>query len=335
MRKTTLGILLLLASAPARADVGASVAGGAGWDSDSEVVGFFLDEAELRGDVATGRGALRFGAEAHLKLRPADHAGPMTWDQLVEYAVASTGADAWRVQLGRNLSPLGWESVDMGDVPFATHGILYDYGSPTTITGALVWAALLPDLLEGTFWAANGLDLAAPQDRFCGGLRLDLAPVDGWSLGLAGLLDGPTADDSTLWLSTDATLDVDPLLLVAEATWGTASRARAHGGAGSWTGAMLLGRLARGRLGGSLRLEWFRDPTGVRTGDAPDPPAFHALAASLGLLVGREESLDGSHGVLEVRYDRSLEDDGWDAWRVTALIVVTTGATEDAGSGAD
>jgi len=311
-----LAAVLLLVPAAAGADVGASVAGGVRWDTELDYVAFYLEEAELRADVTVKGGGLDFAAETHLKARPPDLDGPVSWEQLVEYAVASAGTDSWRLQLGRNLSPLGWESVDMSAVPFATHGMVYSYGSPTTITGALAWATLLPDLLEGTFWAANGLDLVVPQERFCGGLRLDLAPIDGWSLGLGGLLDGPTATNRLLWLSADLTVEADPLLLVGEATWGTEKDV------GSWTGAMLLGRLAQGRFGGSLRLEWFRDPAGSRTGVGD----FHRLAASLGLLVGREDNLDGSHGVLELRHDRSLEDDGWDAWAVTALIVVTTDA---------
>jgi len=310
--------LALVLPARAWAGVGASVAGGAQWDSDLDYVGFYLDEVELRADVEDGSAALGFGARVHLKARPVDLDGPVGWADLIERAAVWTGqGDAWRVVGGRYMSPLGYESVDMSDVPFATHGIVYNYGSPTTLTGAL----LQTDPFEGQFvctaFVANGRDLELPQERLAAGVRLDLGVVDGLNVGLASLLDGPGAGDRLLWLSSDVELDRDPLLLVGEGTWG-----KQEGDApGSWAGAMLMGVLRRGRYGASARLEWFGDTDRVHIAEEDGPGEW--LAASVALLVGGDEGPEGSHLAFEYRHDRSLGSGDLSLHSVTALLVAT------------
>ena len=307
---------LLLAPVPALAGVGASVAGAARWDSETDYLGFFLEEAELRADAADGGGGLDFGLRLDVKVRPPDLDGPVGWSDLVEQAVAWTGqGELWRVTAGRALSPLGYESVDMAEVPFATHGILYDYGSPTTLTGVQAAVDPLDGLLACTAFASNGRDLDAPQDRLVAGARIDLGPAEGVGLGIAGLLDGPAAGDRLVWLSTDLEIERGALLLVGEGTLGK----REGDASGTFKGAMLTSVLRRGRLGLSGRLEWFDDPDRVQIAEE-DGPA-HRLAASLALLLGGGP--EGSHVALEYRHDRAVGTAEPSRHAVTALLVVT------------
>lgn len=318
-------VLSLPASSPRAEDkLGARAAAGLRYIPGESYPGFFLDELELYAEsTPEADEGISWGAAGHLKLRPADlpEDGSLSWTALVEQARVSVGkGDAWRLYLGRSIAPMGWEEVETGKTYFASHGLLFDYGSPLAITGALVETSAVPDLLSLTAFVSNGFDQALPVARIAGGLRADLSLADGVDVGLVGLFDGPAATDRTLWFSADASLELGGATVGVEGTWGKTAQVvteevEASNGelvtirrGAQWAGAMISAALPLGgELGGALRLEWFHDPDGLRQQDFDaEAVGGDLLAGTLALILGHDGELTGRQLVLEYRYDHFL-----------------------------
>jgi hypothetical protein len=239
---------------------------------------------------------------------------------------------------------MGWEELDLADVYFGTHGLVFDYGSPLTVTGLVVEVVPVKDTLTLTAFGANGLDNPLPQDRLSAGLRVDVAATRGVDIGVVGMADAiGDGDEQTTWAGGDVTLDLGSLRIGAEGVFGRqksivklVDEADPEGkkvqGPASWFGAALTALFHGGGLGGALRAEWFKDKFTVRRQTPLNDPSASEVAITGAFLVGLGgKRMAGSHLVVEVRHDRSLIDGAVHATAATVLLVHRSGG----GGGAD
>lgn len=178
------------------------------------------------------------------------------------------GASALNVSFGRFDAPIGFERDDepLNLVPTASFN--FEFARPAKLTGGLARYALSPRVTVAVL-AANGWDNELDNNTGkTAGVRLQLFPVRGATVGLNALY-GPEQDrtngNQRALFTADVTLQpVSRFILGLEGNHGSERRA----GTGlTWSGAVATAFWRLGRsVGLTVRGEVLDDPDGVATG---------------------------------------------------------------------
>jgi len=185
-----------------------------------KTAGFGLDQVELDIEYDEGNVGLRFDLNGFPSA-----GGNVSQDGLFEqgyitYTVPSIGKDGLKFTFGKFNAPIGWELLDAPDMYQFSHALVFNYGVPTNLTGAMLTAAY--GIVDATVYFTDGLDQNATQvsgAKTFGG-RLGLTPIEGVNVGLSYIQDKNTnivGSRALKVLDIDATVElVDHLLLGAE-----------------------------------------------------------------------------------------------------------------------
>jgi hypothetical protein len=217
-------------------------------------------------------------------------------------------------QFGKFNVPMGWELLDPVDMYQFSHALVFNFGIPTNVTGALLAMTFNP-MVDLQLYVVNGWDqLNDNNDAKTFGARLGLTPMRGVNVGLS-LITGAEQDadnnDNRTVFDVDFTLElIERLLVGGELNFGLEEDAKRPFGRdkdAQWVGGLLTVHYDfTDVIGGTVRFDFFHDDDGARLPNAnPNvdgqtawavtfAPTF-ALAKGVGML-------------MEVRYDKSDED---------------------------
>lgn len=207
--------------------------------------------------------------------------------------------------LGRFNAPIGFELLDAPDMYQYSHALVFTYGLPSNLTGAML--ALAPTervdlrayLVNG--WDNNDLGEAGPKTV---GGRLGVSFGDLGGAGLAAITGAARADSIEVdrrVIDLDLTLTPLPsLLLGGEVNLG---RIEAGGEEATWTGFLAMAHYDfNAWLGLTARYDWLDDPDAWLFGFAGGETRS-AIAIAPTFVLG-----ENMGALVELRIDRSSED---------------------------
>ena len=322
---TLVGLLLgLVLTAQARTTLSGFVDTSFFYEDLDDTNTFSLDEVEL--DIISKLTPWA-GLRADINFRNADSsdeevtAGGVTFsvgddlsaDDIMEQGYITLGIPLpfeTTFQFGKFNAPIGWELLDPVDMYQFSHALVFDFGIPTNLTGALL-ALVFSPMVDLQLYVVNGWDeLNDNNDAKTFGGRLGLTPMRGVNFGVS-VISGAEQDDSNdnyrTVVDTDFTLElIERLLIGGEFNYGMEENVPGIGDA-EWVGGLVtLHYDFTDIIGGTFRFDIFHDDDGARLpNDNPNvssqtryaltfAPTF-ALAPGVGALV-------------EFRYDKSDED---------------------------
>jgi len=168
-----------------------------------------LDQVELDIEYTEGNVGLRFDLNASPST-----AGAVTQDGLFEqgyitYTIPSIADDGLTFTFGKFNAPIGWELLDAPDMYQFSHALVFNFGIPTNLIGAMVSANY--GIADLSVYLTNGTDVNGTQKdglKTYGG-RLGLSPVDGVNIGFSYILDKTRNNQITQGNPSSRIFDVD------------------------------------------------------------------------------------------------------------------------------
>lgn len=266
---------LFLLAGPARAFEGVSISGFVDTsyynNSRNETSAFSLDEAELDVEkTIEGAGGLR----ADFNYRNVD--GDLDADKVLEQGYVWIDLPAgFAFTFGKFNAPIGFELLDPTDMYQYSHAMVFNYGVPTNITGAMVSGAF--GVVDLSVYVVNGWDIITDdnKDKTVGG-RLGVTPLEGLNVGASYITgkegsDAGGAETSNLSVfDVDATFTmIDRLTVGAEYNMGTYEGMSAvdAGEDAEWSAWLVMANYAfTDKVGLTLRYDAFDDKDGARLG---------------------------------------------------------------------
>jgi len=185
--------------------------------------GFGLDQVELDVEYHEGNVGLRFDLNASPST-----AGNVTNNSLFEqgyitYSIPGLSLldeDGLTFTFGKFNAPIGWELLDAPDMYQFSHALVFNYGLPTNLTGAMLSGSA--GMVDASVYYTGGLDLngtTAGGAKTFGG-RLGVTPIEGVNVGFSYIQDKNTngIGASALKITDiDATINlIENLLIGAE-----------------------------------------------------------------------------------------------------------------------
>jgi hypothetical protein len=287
---------------------------------------FSLDEVELDIDAGLTRFA---GLRADINFRAVD-SGTSTevFDGLTLSVFDDLSADdvmeqgyIWlliplpfetKFQFGKFNVPMGWELLDPTDMYQFSHALVFNFGIPTNVTGAML-AMVFNPVVDLQLYAVNGWDQLNDNNKMkTFGGRLGLTPMRGINVGLS-LITGPELDnnndDYRTVFDLDLTVELIPKLLIGgEFNYGREENTGLGGSDAEWlAGLLTLHYDFTDIVGLTFRFDIFNDKDGTRL--AITNPAFSGGATQYALTFAPTFALaDGVGFLVEFRYDKANED---------------------------
>jgi len=275
--------------------------------------GFGLDQVELDIEYHEGNVGLRFDLNAF----PSDSnagganggtgAGALTGDGLFEqgyitYSIPGLpllGEDGLTFTLGKFNAPIGWELLDAPDMYQFSHALVFNYGLPTNLTGAMLSGSV--GMVDASVYYTGGLDkngVSAGGAKTFGG-RLGVTPMEGLNVGFSYIQDKNTNGIGLAALKimdVDATIElIENLLIGAEY-----NETKNMQGAGIRTQAvMLMGHYDfTDMFGATVRYDYFNfDRATAGKSTAYTGAVTAALGGGLGALVEVRSDKNGAAAV--------------------------------------
>lgn len=266
---------------------------------------FGLDQAEV--DVTRcfgGRGALR----ADLEWVKDGEEWVLGAEQgFLDYAPAF--APRVTFTLGKFNAPIGFELLDPNEMYQFSHALVFDYGIPTNLTGAMIASEVAEGfdlrayLVNG--WDKNDLGRAGPKTA---GGRAGYSPCDFGALGVSVIAGSEEIPGDTTGTTFDRTVvDVDltlrpvaGLVIGGEFNYGAVD---VTGTDATWTGFLAMAHYDFNEwLGLTGRFDWFDDPDDWVFGSGLMETRT-AITIAPTFVLG-----DGMGALVEVRVDGSSED---------------------------
>jgi len=193
--------------------------------------GFGLDQVELDVEYHEGNVGLRFDLNAFPSdstaggLNGGATAGTITGDALFEqgyitYSIPGLpllDEEGLTFTLGKFNAPIGWELLDAPDMYQFSHALVFNYGLPTNLTGAMLSASA--GLVDASIYYTGGLDkngTTAGGAKTYGG-RLGITPIEGVNVGFSYIQDKNTNGIGGAALKVtdiDATIELIENLLI-------------------------------------------------------------------------------------------------------------------------
>ncbi|MBF0170211.1 MAG: porin [Nitrospinae bacterium] len=285
-------LALVATVSPAKADDGVTISGFVDTayytNNNSEESTFSLDQAEI--DIkktVEGVGSLRIDLQA---VRGAAN----TTDDLLEQGFVTANLGPVALTFGKFNAPIGFELLDPNEMYQYSHAMVFDYGLPTNLTGAMLSGAF--GMFDAAVYVVNGWDLMADdnKDKTIGG-RLGITPVEGANVGLSYITGKEGSDAEGGVPANLSVMDVDfkvtmieKLTVGGEYNAGTAEGASAvsAGKDATWTGFLVMANYAiTDSIGITGRYDSFHDKDGARLGSGVDETR-NAITVSPSYLFG-------------------------------------------------
>jgi hypothetical protein len=214
-------------------------------------------------------------------------------------------------RFGKFNAPIGWELLDPVDAYQFSRSRVFNFGTPSNITGALL-AFIFTPVVDLQLYAVNGWDrLRDNNKRKTFGGRLGLTPIKDVNWGLS-LITGPEQDDNDddyrTVFDTDLTIQLIPSLVIGvEFNYGWEKNAALGGGDAKWMGGLLTGHYNfTDIIGLTFRFDIFDDKDGARLPN--DNPAVRQQTAYALTLAPIFALADNMRLLFEFRYDKSNRD---------------------------
>lgn len=233
-------------------------------------------------------------AQLTTSLEQPEDGGDLTTDVEIDNLLISVvpGASSLSLNFGKLDLPIGFERDDEPLNFLATPSFNFELGRPVKMVGLEgSWTASPKAALSGFVFNGWGTDLE-PNHGKSGGMRFELLPARGVTLGLSGLygVEGKQGATNNRYL-LNLDYAVQPTwdwIVAGEANLGGDRGVMLGGTDATWRGAMLtvLHRVTR-HWGVAARAEVFRDAAGARTG-AVQTLESYTIAPFYALGVGRE-----------------------------------------------
>ena len=224
------------------------------------------------------------------------------FDDLIEQGYVTYSVKGLDLTFGKFNAPIGFELLDPVDMYQYSHALVFDYGLPTNLTGAM-GSYSFNDMADLSLYVVNGWDnnYDNNNNRTVGG-RLGLTPVKGLNIGLSAISgeDGDSDDKLTV-VDVDLTVTaLDKLTIGAEYNSGTDEEGSADA---EWSGFMVMANYAAtDDLSFTLRYDSFDDKDGSRF-DSGIIEKRNAYAVAALYSLG-----DGAGFLVEYRADKSDEN---------------------------
>ncbi len=214
-------------------------------------------------------------------------------------------------QFGKFNAPIGWELLDPVDMYQFSHALVFNFGIPTNVTGALLAMTFSP-MVDLQLYVVNGWDqLNDNNDAKTFGGRFGLTPMRGVNVGLSlitGAEQDDDNDDNRTVFDMDFTLElIERLLIGGELNYGMEENAAADGDDAEWIGGLVTIHYDfTDVIGGTFRFDIFDDKDGARLpNDDPNVTSQTAYALTFAPTFALAP---GVGALVEFRYDKSDED---------------------------
>lgn len=283
------------------------------YDEEYATSSFTLDEVEI--DIK-GTLSEKLTLRADLNYREVDTDSDsdgiedLTSDEIFEQGYLTYAADLGGTNVdltfGKFNIPMGFELLDPVDMYQYSHSLIFNYGIPTNVTGAMV-SSKLTEMLDLSLYYVNGWDINSDNNnsKTVGG-RFGITPAEGINFGLSAISgkeqDAGTAgeDDTRTVFDVDFTITaIDKLTIGGEFNTGEEENLGLVAGTDAeWTAYMLMANYQlNDTCSLTLRYDNFDDEDGTRL-DAVEERKSYTVAAlhSLG---------DGAGLLFEYRLDDS------------------------------
>ena len=180
---------------------------------DESVVGWGVDQVELDFEVS-----VHPQLNLRLDLNWMPQAGIADYDSIVEQSYieyfASPSQEGFFLIFGKRNAPVGAEALDAPDMYQYSHNLLFDYASPSNLTGLFLGYGSGP--ITAQLWVANGWDLPIDPGNVHLGARFDYG-FDAGGVGLATTFGSLTDTDNGEWMADlDFNYDLGAAILFAE-----------------------------------------------------------------------------------------------------------------------
>ncbi len=273
----------------------------------TETNSFSLNQAELDIEkTIESIGGLR------MDIQYVNSSDPLTTDDILEqgYVWINLPADL-KLTFGKFNAPIGFELLDPNDMYQYSHSMVYDYGLPTNLTGAMVTGGF--GMFDFTVYAVNGWDLISDdnKDKTFGG-RFGVTPVEGVNFGLSYITGKEGTDAGGADTSNLSVVDLDLTITIIEnLTIGGELNAGEYenmsavtpGDDAKWTAFLVMANYAfTEKMALTLRYDQFHDEDGARLGNGIEETRS-AITVSPSYAIA-----DGFRVLAEYRYTSSDED---------------------------
>lgn len=229
-------------------------------DTLSETSSFSLDQAEV--DIEKeikGVGGLRVDIQ-HVK------GSTGTTDEVLEqgYVWVNLGSDL-KLTFGKFNAPIGFELLDPNDMYQYSHAMIFNYGLPTNLTGAMVSGGA--GIVDFAVYAVNGWDLINDDnDKLTVGGRVGVTPLEGVNVGVSYITGDEGAAETEL-----SVVDVDATITVIEDLTIGAEYNSGEIGSAEWSGFLVMvNYVFTDKIALTLRYDSFNDKDGARLGSGSE-----------------------------------------------------------------
>ena len=232
-----------------------------GYDVASEDNSFGLDQIEVNVEKSIGELGL-----VHADLEwVSDGEGGFALDAEQGYVTFQPAFLGPRtLTFGKFNAPIGFELLDAPDMYQFSHALVFDYGLPTNLSGAMLSAPLGPHF-DGTLYVSNGWDenVDGNSGKTAGG-RLGFSQGEGGA-GLSIIHGTESAGNRLTVVDVDLTATpAEKWTLGGEFNYG---RSKADSTTSKWQGFLLMGHVDLSAWGGiTLRYDFFDDGDASRLG---------------------------------------------------------------------
>ncbi|VAX16841.1 hypothetical protein MNBD_NITROSPINAE01-1110 [hydrothermal vent metagenome] len=268
---------------------------------------FALDQVELDVEkTINSAGGLR------MDIQYVNTGENLTTDDILEqgYIWVNLPADL-KLTFGKFNAPIGFELLDPNDMYQYSHSMVFDYGLPTNLTGAMVSGGF--GMFDFAVYAVNGWDLISDdnKDKTFGG-RFGVTPVEGVNFGVSGITGEEGTDAGGAKTSNLSVVDIDftitaiaNLVIGGELNAGTYENMSAvtPGDDAKWTAFLVMANYSfTDKIALTLRYDQFHDEDGARLGNGIEETRS-AITISPSYAIA-----DGFGVLAEYRYTSSDED---------------------------
>lgn len=261
---------------------------------------FTLDEVELDVD---GKLSEKLTLRADFNYREVDSSDgtDLTSDEILEQGYVTYAAQIADKSIdftfGKFNIPMGFELLDPVDMYQYSHSLIFNYGIPTNVTGAML-SSNLTEMLDLSLYYVNGWDNNSDNNnsKTVGG-RFGITPAEGINIGLSAIsgkeqdAGSGNEDDTRTVFDIDFTITaIDKLTIGGEFNTGEEDNQGVAGRDAEWTAYMLMVNYELTDVCSfTLRYDNFDDEDGTRLGAVEEREvytiaALHSLGDGAGVL---------------------------------------------------